>query len=165
MFLHTHTHLPNHTHQDYKLDNTFDEDIDFHALPVRTKTVTLQRLCDFRLDTVDVSDIVDGFEVDSLRVTSVGRDSRGSIYWYFYGTRLYREDPPIRQRRPNDPTEPEPPVWQVVCFTLDDWLALAARFDGSRNVAERTLLQTLRDDFMPDIPKLFRRKELLRRRK
>lgn len=124
---------------------------------MRTKLVTLQRLCDFRLDAGDVPHVFERFEEDSLRVEPLGRDGGGAVYWYFYGTRLYREDQPVGGAAQL--------TWQVVCFTPDDWLALAGRLEGSRNAADRALYQTLRDDFLPEIPKLFQRKELLRRRK
>lgn len=155
------TKPPTHAHtrqQEYQLDNTFDADVDFHALPVRTKLVTLQRLCDFRLDAGDVPHVFERFEEDSLRVEPLGRDAAGCVYWYFYGTRLYREDPPTT-------TTAAPGTWQVICFTPDDWLALAERLEGSRNAAERALYRTLCNDYLAEIPKLFQRKELLRRRK
>lgn len=133
---------------------------------MRTKLVTLQRLCDFRLDAGDVPHVFERFEEDSLRVEPLGRDAAGCVYWYFYGTRLYREDPATAAAAAGAAAAAASVgTWQVICFTPDDWLALADRLAGSRNAAERALHRTLCDDYLPEIPKLFQRKELLRRRK
>ena len=31
---------------------------------------------------------------EDLRKVPIGVDAKGGYYWYFYGTRLYREQPP-----------------------------------------------------------------------
>ncbi|KAK5642951.1 hypothetical protein RI129_009118 [Pyrocoelia pectoralis] len=139
--------------------NPFNTDIDFQLLPLRTKVDILHALCDFRLDAEDVLEQLKNLEADSLRVEPLGYDGNKSAYWYFYGTRLYREDFNVKNNRKGKS------VWQVVCFTEDDWFQLAKKFKESQFKSECQLYHTLTENFLPELPRLFCEKEQLARKR
>ncbi|XP_011259799.2 uncharacterized protein LOC105253442 [Camponotus floridanus] len=185
--------------QEYKCENPFNTDVDFELLPLRQKVEILRALCDFRLDAEDVEQSLSNLDSDSLRVEPLGHDRKNSAYWYFYGTRLYREDyidssnsashkqkskpkDKKRKKRRNRVAKEEEEekeeaslidgenkgresVWQVVCFTQQDWSRLVEKFRDSEYDTEQKLYRTLSEDFMPEIPKLFELKEKQQRRK
>ncbi|XP_022118266.2 uncharacterized protein LOC110995408 isoform X1 [Pieris rapae] len=161
--------------------NPFNTDIDFQFLPLRRKVEILYALCDFRLDAEDVFDLFKNLEAESLRVEPLGWDDNDSAYWYFYGTRLYREDiirkPKAKKKKKNkdkkrgwlhgdecneDETER---VWQVVCFTEEDWTNLTQKFSKATSKIEKELFRSLSQNFMPEIPRLFHEKERLQRKR
>ncbi|KAI5729497.1 hypothetical protein M8J76_003183 [Diaphorina citri] len=159
--------------REYGRENPFDSDIDFQFLPLRTKVEILQALCDFRLDADDVLDCLKNLESDSLRLQPLGYDRNQSAFWYFYGTRLYREDYPKVRIRPLDPSEEEPEfeldlgagTWQVVCYTEEDWTKLAEATADAPCKEEKTLHHVLTEDFLPEIPRLFEEKRNLQRKR
>ena len=51
----------------------------------------MRQLSQFRLEAEDASDKLRDIAAESLRVEPLGEDHEGTSYWYFYGTRLYRE--------------------------------------------------------------------------
>ncbi|KOB69662.1 Uncharacterized protein OBRU01_16751 [Operophtera brumata] len=161
--------------------NPFNTDIDFQFLPLRTKVEILYALCDFRLDAEDVLDLFKNLEAESLRVEPLGFDDDCSAYWYFYGTRLYRED--LKKKKGKHKRkkkgsgkcwfygddyldeEDTERVWQVVCFTEADWLHLTDRFSKATSKVEKELYRSLSQNFLPEIPRLFQEKERLQRKR
>ncbi|CAH1647617.1 unnamed protein product [Spodoptera littoralis] len=164
--------------------NPFNTDIDFQFLPLRTKVEILYALCDFRLDADDVFDLFKNLEAESLRVEPLGWDDNYSAYWYFYGTRLYREDiikkPKGKNKKKKNKEnkkrgwfygddwlddEDTDRVWQVVCFTEEDWTHLTEKFSKATSKVEKELYRSLSQNFLPEIPRLFQEKERLQRKR
>lgn len=147
--------------QEYNVDNTFDDDIDFHSLPLRAKIKNLHLLCDIRLDSIDVGQIYSKIKPEDLRVGPLGYDSKGSTYWYFHGTRLYRED---KVKSANDDSSEDTSVWQVICSAEDDWNKFINSLNKRRD-NERTLSKILENDVLPKIKMLFLKSKLSQRQK
>ncbi|XP_053624492.1 uncharacterized protein LOC128683191 isoform X2 [Plodia interpunctella] len=170
--------------QDTGRYNPFNTDIDFQFLPLRTKVEILYALCDFRLEAEDVFDLFKNLEAESLRVEPLGWDDNSSAYWYFYGTRLYREDILKKTKGKNKKKKSKESkkrgwfygdewlddddnerVWQVVCFTEDDWSHLTEKFSKATSKVEKELYRSLSQNFLPEIPRLFQEKERLQRKR
>jgi len=72
---------------------------DWSELSLLDQVKVLHLLTDLRLQAFDVSEKVKEIDADSLRVEPLGVDSNNVTLWYFYGTRLYREVKPAKQRK------------------------------------------------------------------
>jgi len=178
----------------YKFDNPFDEkdDLGYEELALKDKVAVLNQLCEFRLEAADVAERVKNLDAASLRVEPLGVDSEGTTLWYFYGTRLYREDQPIkgegkeldrkkrkkhkkekkkkRKKSREDQTESsdeeeQEANWSVACLTELDWENLTAKYKESKRKEDRKLYKLLNDSFMPEIKDMFLEKEKEEQRK
>lgn len=65
--------------------------LSFEELPVEQKAAVIQLLCEARFEAQDALKIIDSANPDSLRVLPLGYDSSAAAYYYFFGTRLYKE--------------------------------------------------------------------------
>ncbi|ERE67142.1 cat eye syndrome critical region protein 2 [Cricetulus griseus] len=144
----------------------------FQDLPLRTRVEILHRLCDYRLDADDVFDLLKGLDADSLRVEPLGEDNSGALYWYFYGTRMYKEDPvqgrsngelslssekqeenslvsDLQTR--NGSRGPGQGTWWLLCQTEEEWRQVTESFRERTSLRERQLYKLLSEDFLPEI--------------
>lgn len=175
---------------EYRFENPFDEteDKEYADLDLKEKVLVLNQLCEFRLEAPDVAERVKNLDAASLRVEPLGIDSEGTTLWYFYGTRLYREDPPTKEhselktreerkkkkkhkkekkkkRKKSREYETESsdeelePSWSVACLSEDDWENLVQKYKESREREDRKLYRLLNDSFLPEIKEMFVEKE------
>uniref|UniRef100_A0A3Q0RT82 Bromo domain-containing protein n=1 Tax=Amphilophus citrinellus TaxID=61819 RepID=A0A3Q0RT82_AMPCI len=159
----------------------------FESLPPRTQVKLLHRLCDYRLDAADVFDLLKGLDADSLRVEPLGQDGNGALYWYFYGTRMYKEEPvkkkkkkrgrPPKKRKLEDSPSISllPPslfilfsfpgrkrgAWSLVCDTEEQWLSLAESIKDKTSPQDRHLYRVISQNFLPEISNMIEHKWML----
>eukprot|EP00092_Neocalanus_flemingeri_P039258 GFUD01042738.1.p2 GENE.GFUD01042738.1~~GFUD01042738.1.p2 ORF type:complete len:406 (-),score=118.83 GFUD01042738.1:2102-3319(-) len=168
---------------EFKFEDPFEEgDIeDFSDLGARDQVRVLCQLTDFRLECEDVYAKLKELDPEGLRVDPLGIDSDNVIYWYFFGTRLYKEVKPMKAKRPKKPkkdenlkerkdsdeieeenieTEPrDPPGWYLVCSAESQWNDLVKKYKKSKKKQDKELYETLNDNFLPDIIKMFNEQE------
>ena len=175
---------------EYRFENPFEvqEEKDYSDLNLKEKVVVLNQLCEFRLEAPDVAERVKNLDAASLRVEPLGVDSEGTTLWYFYGTRLYREDISVKdyleertkedrkrkkkhkkerkkkrkKSREYDTESSEEEVeasWSVACLTEEDWENLVLKYKDSREREDRRLYRLLNESFLPEIKEMFIEKE------
>ena len=172
---------------EYKFSSPFEEDDqrDFFDLDLKDKVLTLSQLCELRLEAPDVGERVKNLDAASLRVEPLGTDSQGTTFWYFYGTRLYREElsdslslesrqkeekkrkkkhkklkkKKRKKSRESGETESSDEEvehnWSVACLTEEDWDNLVLKYKKSTEKTDRKLYRLLNDCFLPEIKEMF----------
>jgi len=161
---------------EFKFQDPFEQnDIeDFSDLPVRDQVRVIHQLTEFRLECDDVAGKLKDLDPEGLRIDPLGVDSDNVFYWYFFGTRLYKEVKPMKPKRPkkskkdenekDDDAEEEekkemeprdPPGWYLVCSSQGEWNDLVAKYKKSKKKQDKELFETLNDNFLPDISKMF----------
>ena len=159
-------------------------------MDLKQKVLVLHHLCELRLDAPDISEKVKHLEGASLRIDPLGVDSEGTTYWYFYGTRLYKEiysskkklkkHKKLKKKKRKksresiesfdsliSSDEDLEAVWSVACQTEEDWDSLVLKYKQSDRREDRKLLRLLKDCFPPEIREMYveKRKEEKRKMK
>uniref|UniRef100_A0A668TIX2 Bromo domain-containing protein n=1 Tax=Oreochromis aureus TaxID=47969 RepID=A0A668TIX2_OREAU len=137
----------------------------FESLPPRTQVELLHRLCDYRLDAADVFDLLKGLDADSLRVEPLGQDGNGALYWYFYGTRMYKEEPVKKKNQWSNVcfsflscAGRKRGAWSLVCDTEEQWLSLAESIKDKTSPQDRHLYRVISQNFLPEISNMIEHK-------
>lgn len=93
------------------------------------------------------------------------------LFRYFFGTRLYREVPKTKPKKKKadeeEPKaksakverEPKKPGWSLACSTPQEWENLTGSYKKSKRKQDKELYETLNENFLPDILKMFADKE------
>jgi len=164
---------------EFKFQDPFEENEieDFSDLSVRDQVRVIHQLTEFRLECEDVAGKLKDLDPEGLRIDPLGVDSDNIFYWYFFGTRLYKEVKPMKPKRPKkskkdendkddaeeeEQTEKEPrdPVgWYLVCSSEGEWKDLVAKYRKSKKKQDKELYEMLNDNFLPDICKMFGEQE------
>ena len=131
------------------------------------------QLTEFRLQCDDVEKKLKDLDPEGLRINPIGIDSDNVIYWYFFGTRLYKEVKATKKSRPKKKGEDQSPNkeddsedivkqapgWYLACSAQSQWDDLAQKLKKSKKKADKELYETLQENFLPEITKMFAEKE------
>ncbi|KAK9278722.1 hypothetical protein L1049_028298 [Liquidambar formosana] len=146
----------------------------YNALEPGVRVVILKALCDIRVEQEDIRSYIDnsikhGVLLSAFRKERVGGDSHGISYWYeddpIIGHRLYREIRKIEVKKVKARgVQPLPTAtyqWETVATNLDEFQDVSEKLFSSKNRTEASLGKKLKNDMLPEIEKVHKRKERL----
>ncbi|GMH21959.1 hypothetical protein Nepgr_023802 [Nepenthes gracilis] len=146
----------------------------YKSLDPRIRVVILKALCDIRVEQEDIRNYIDdsvkhGAKLSAFRKERIGGDSTGISYWYeddpIIGHRLYREFRKVEVKKvkmkgshilPNTSYK-----WETVATNLDEFQDVSEKLFSSKNRTEASLGKKLKNDMLPEIEKIHKRKEKL----
>lgn len=144
----------------------------YHALEPAVRVVILKALCDIRVEQDDIRNYIDdsvkhGVHLSAFRKERIGGDSHGICYWYeddpIVGHRLYREIRKVEVKKGKGRNIPPIPSssyqWETVATNLDEFEDVSEKLFSSKNRTEASLGKKLRNDMLPEIEKVHKRKE------
>ena len=129
----------------------------------------LHHLCEWRFLDYSEDEEVSMIPLEKLRVSPLGTDRNGAVYWHFSGVRLYREssfiyffvcilfEGPPKKRKSKEEKSEGPNSWSLVCSCPADWVDLAAHVRGdaalARNLA--SLLPRMQQHVLKEVQSQF----------
>ena len=158
---------------EFNFEDPFEtnDHFDFCDLSSSEQIKVVYQLTEFRLQCDDVEKKLKDLDPEGLRINPIGIDSDNVIYWYFFGTRLYKEVKATRKSKPKkkgedqsidddgEDTVKEAPGWYLACSAQSQWDDLAKKLKKSKKKVDKELYETLEENFLPEINKMFADKE------
>uniref|UniRef100_A0A7N0VMQ0 DDT domain-containing protein n=3 Tax=Kalanchoe fedtschenkoi TaxID=63787 RepID=A0A7N0VMQ0_KALFE len=146
----------------------------YRGLEPGVRVLILKALCDIRVEQEDIRSYIDlsikrGVHLSAFRKERVGGDSYGISYWYeddpIIGHRLYRETRKNELKKARIKGSHVLPSttyqWETVATNFDEFQDVAGILFSSKNRTEISLGKKLKNDMLPEIEKVHKRKEKL----
>ncbi|KAK9114033.1 hypothetical protein Syun_020830 [Stephania yunnanensis] len=146
----------------------------YKALDPGMRVIILKALCDIRVEQEDIRNFIDenvkhGVQLSVFRKERIGGDSHGISFWYeddpIYGHRLYREIRKFEVKKVKARGVPLLPafscLWETVATNLDEFVEVSEKLFSSKNRSECALGKKIKNDMLPEIEKVHKKKERL----
>ncbi|XP_011042626.1 PREDICTED: uncharacterized protein LOC105138274 [Populus euphratica] len=147
----------------------------YKTLDPSVRVVILKALCDIRVEQEDIRNYIDnslkhGIQLSLFRKERIGGDSQGINYWYeddpTIGQRLYREirKTEVKAKAKAKGSQIIPNVtylWETVATNFEEFQDVSEKLFTSKNRTEASLGKKLKNDMLPEIEKVYKRKERL----
>ncbi|KAL8225655.1 hypothetical protein R6Q57_018212 [Mikania cordata] len=144
----------------------------YNTLDPSVRVIILKALCDIRVEQEDIRSYIDssiknGVPLSVFRKERTIGNSHGVYYWYeddpIIGQRLYREIRTVEVKKGKGKNVHSVPSyqWETVATNLDEFLDVSEKLSSSKNRTEASLGKKIKNDILPEIEKVHKRKEKL----
>ncbi|GLJ32828.1 hypothetical protein SUGI_0661180 [Cryptomeria japonica] len=145
----------------------------YKELDPGTRVLILKALCEIRVQQEDIQRYIDdslkhGFILSTFRKERIGGDVHGTSFWYeddpILGHRLYREIRKIEVKtKAKGKGRSSLPIvtcqWETVAVNFDELQVVAEKLFSSRNRMEAGIGKKLKNDILPELETVQKRKE------